>query len=667
MKKIKTKLVLLLCLIVLISSGSLALLSYLNGSKILLNKVEEDLEVISIKSSQVITERINTDMKVLEQIASNEILSNPNITRQMKLKLLEEETARHDYQIMNLTDINGQSLASDGKTYDISNREYFQKAIKGETVISDIRASLKDNTLIIAYATPVIYNGRIVGVISSVKDARDFSAIISDISVGEKGFSFIIDNKGNLVAYKDIEKVLERINLLESGEKNKDKRYNTIINKMLDNENGKGQFSLNGVDNLIGYAPINNTTWSIGVVSPVSEALDKLTVMKYNGIVLTLMTILITYVFVYLIGQRVANPLNEIAKVINRFSRYDLHIDKNKKIEKYLDRKDEVGIIFVSLMTMQESLSNLIKQIRNVAVQLSNSSISMTDTTQEAANTSQEIVSTIEEIANGASNQAKSTELGSETATQLEKLIDEEYNYMEKVNENSRTVNELVDVGLIEINELLRRTEESGKSAKEICNVIHETNESSKKIGGVSSVIASIAAQTNLLALNAAIEAARAGEAGKGFVVVAEEIRSLAEQSTQSTKEIDNIVNELINNINNAVEKMQIVSDLSEEQSISVRETEKKYNEIANKINNSQESIHMLNSCGNKIKDKKIEIVDIIHSLSSVAQENAAGTEEATASTEEQTASIENIASTSQGLAELAQTLEELASRFQVE
>ena len=137
----------------------------------------------------------------------------------------------------------------------------------------------------------------------------------------------------------------------------------------------------------------------------------------------------------------------------------------------------------------------------------------------------------VEGIAGGASEQARQTEDGATKADLLGHTIDQDIEYIGNLNNASLRVANVIDEGLVEIENLYNITEESNIAAKGIFDIIVKTNESSTKISQASNVISSIAEQTNLLALNAAIEAARAGEAGKGFAVVAEEIRKLAEQS----------------------------------------------------------------------------------------------------------------------------------------
>lgn len=235
------------------------------------------------------------------------------------------------------------------------------------------------------------------------------------------------------------------------------------------------------------------------------------------------------------------------------------------------------------------------------------------------------------------------------------------------VSNDADKVVALIQDGLAIVNELTDITKESNTATKEIYHMIKETDSSSNKIGQASNVIATIAEQTNLLALNAAIEAARAGEAGKGFAVVAEEIRHLAEQSTSSTKQIDGVVEELSRNASAAVKHMEEIGIIVEKQAKkSVNATEGKFNEISHAIQSSNEGVsHMSRSVGEMNKNKE-GIVDVIQSLSALAEENAASTEEAAATTQEQFASIQDIANASENLSMLAQDIQITLDKFKI-
>lgn len=179
-------------------------------------------------------------------------------------------------------------------------------------------------------------------------------------------------------------------------------------------------------------------------------------------------------------------------------------------------------------------------------------------------------------------------------------------------------------------------------------------------------MIRNIAEQTNLLALNAAIEAARAGDAGRGFAVVADEIRKLAEDSNKFTKEIEEIVAELIDKTNSAVTTMQEASVLMTAQTEGVEVTKTKFEGISTAIEKTKEALGMMNQTGEAMNLKKDEMIDIIQNMSALSEENAAGAEQASASVQEQTSSMEQIAEASEELAKLAEEMQRGIARFKI-
>ena len=332
----------------------------------------------------------------------------------------------------------------------------------------------------------------------------------------------------------------------------------------------------------------------------------------------------------------------------------------------YMKRKDEVGDLSRMIQKIIENLQGLVKAMNEASKYVSVSSEELATTSKYAAESANEMAKAIDEISKGATEQAESTSRGCKRLLELGELIEEDQQNISVLTDSSNKVDNLVKEGLEVVDLLSKKTIESEEATNSVYQSIVKTDESSNKISEASGLITSIAQQTNLLALNASIEAARAGEHGKGFAVVANEIRKLAEQSTESTKVIDEMVNNLQKDSKEAVDIMKRVKKIVEEQAIHVTNTEGNYRVISDAIESSVEAVNTINKTSSVMESKKNEVLDNIQSLSAVAEQNAAGTEEALASIEEQSSSVNKIAEYSVHLSKLSQELHVLVSKFKV-
>uniref|UniRef100_UPI00286ECBB0 methyl-accepting chemotaxis protein n=1 Tax=Anaerosporobacter sp. TaxID=1872529 RepID=UPI00286ECBB0 len=225
-------------------------------------------------------------------------------------------------------------------------------------------------------------------------------------------------------------------------------------------------------------------------------------------------------------------------------------------------------------------------------------------------------------------------------------LADKIINSEEKVDLTVRDMKILKgnnDIGVTSIKELTEKFQENIQSTQNASKEIEVLSDKSARIGNIIDTITGIAQQTNLLALNAAIEAARAGEAGKGFAVVAGEIKTLSEQSTESTKKIDEILKEIVSIVHTTRDTMNYNSSIVQESSEKLNTTVEVFNTM---IESSEEVIQTISKLHEELKsiaDMKENMLSSVQKLAELSENSAESTMKISSSTEEQVTSIEAV------------------------
>ncbi len=662
MKSIKIKLILSFSILMLISCAAMGVISVHRSTVSLTQEAEETLQLLAYEGTKLTQSRIQTQQRTVEMIAGREEIQSMNW--ELQQPILQRELERSDYLALAVIPPGGTAYYSDGTTAELGDRQYVIDAFNGKANVSDIIISRVTNSAVLMHAVPIERDGRIVGVLIGRSGGNALSEITDDTGYGESGYAYMINGKGTVVAYPDREKVMEQFNPVDAVKEDAGlASLASFFERIIKEGKGVGTYSFEGKELYAGYAPIEGSNWYFIITAGRDEVLSSVQEIQKTVIMIAGGIILLSIVITYIIGGSIAKPIIKIKGQAERLADLDITQDIDPNL---LRKKDEIGVLSNAFEKIVANLRDIVKEINQSSHQVAASAQELSATSQQSASTTEEVARTVEEIAKGAAEQAKNTEDGSLKVAQLGEIIEKNHTYVEGLNVASERVTEVVNRGLSEVENLSRITEESSHSTREIFDIIRKTNESSEKIGQASSVISSISEQTNLLALNAAIEAARAGDAGRGFAVVAEEIRKLAEESSESTKSIDEVVTELQNNSRDAVQTIERVSAISKEQSGGVSNSKDKYMSIAEAIKEVVKAAERLNDSGQEMGRMKNDILESLQSLSAIAEENSASTEQVSSSMEEQSSSIEIISSSSEDLSRLAQDLQAIIAKIRV-
>lgn len=639
-----------------------------------------------------VNEFINRSYSLTEQIANTPSVFSFEASKQEAV--LKEAIDRNpNFELFFIQDIKGmQTARSSGILGDRSNRWWFTKIMEDkQAFISKSYYSMTGNQAVSSAFIP-IYNekNQLQGIMGADIRLKQLQQLVDTFSDDSK-YAYIIDGSGTLIAHPETEKVAELSNYMtlernalskdSAGNIRTDSDGNSIREKTeLEISKGleiitqkvlKGEKGLSKYENIEGeliysyYTPINlpgsSDNWAVITVENSEEAFAFANDMKKFNFILSIVLIVFVSLLSNYFSASITKPIHKLVETIKGISHYDLSQNVSNKL---MDRKDEIGEISKEVQSIQINMRNILGAVRESASDVSHLSNKFTQVAKQSSNSAIEVTDVIDQIARGTTEQAENTMEGTEKLLELGDIIKESRSHMLKLKDSSTSVSSHVSEGLITIEALMAKTEETSQSSKSVQESIIKTNESANRISDASSMIATIAEQTNLLALNAAIEAARAGEHGKGFSVVAVEKKKLAEQSTESTKVIDQMVKTLKDDATLAVNKMSQAATIVLEQQSNVESTENKYKEIALAMEKAYEAVMIIETSSDAIELKKNIVQESLENLSSVAEENAASTEETSATMTEQTHMIEEMYKDSGRLTNTVEELQELVEKF---
>ncbi len=644
---IKTKLIVAMLLVTAIPMIIAVSISYFTSTAKAKADAIDSLEWQAWYVEAAIVQEFTNNQSAITSFAESPTTIDYMKGEEVDLGELKEQMAHIDENmgdgnILVLTNANGMMVLrdDDAECVDISEREYFQDAMKGEFTVSNIIESASTGVRSISMAAPVIDpdTNKVLGTVHRNYNLNDFHAILA----AECDEGFLVDRNGDMAAHSQYE-----INAGDTVANFSQSPYMTSSEL-----EGSYRSTAAGYPTYLAYAKDELSGYTVCVAvkesAVLSEARQAALIVMGIGIALV---IIVSIISVF-IAKGFTKPIAAVTESLSA-----LADGRFQKIDGFAKRKDEFGEIVRSSNTVIEKLDEIVGHIKSSAVTVGDSSEELSDMASQIASTTEGVSNAVQEIATGAVQQAEEIQQAAENVGRITDAVggvqtstDDMENLAARMKEASEASSKSLQNLQDSSSEMTDKIEEIARTIGATQNAVSDINERVEGISGIAS-------QTNLLSLNASIEAARAGEAGKGFAVVAEEIRKLADDSENMAQEIRQVMDVLLQEAQEAVAAAGLVKQGNIEQQEALGETLSSVNGMLSDIEETVLGVKKIASGANTCVESNDVVSDAMSSLSAISQENAASSETTGASVQELSATVTNLADSAGNLREVAERL----------
>lgn len=375
-------------------------------------------------------------------------------------------------------------------------------------------------------------------------------------------------------------------------------------------------------------------------------------------IILVVVTTIVICIVSYIISKLIVAPLQTVSRMMERAKEGDLTVHGD------YTAKDELGVLVSNFNEMIAGLRTNMQEVENNIQLLFQHADGVVSASEVSSSAAKKITMDIEEVANGAESQMQAME---QTAGAMEELTQG----MQSIVNTSSSVNELSAQSALDAESGNKLMKQMIQQMDTIQNSVHsgvkqvETmKEQSEEIVKIIDVMQGITSQINLLALNAAIEAARAGESGRGFAIVADEVRKLAEQSSDSAKQIENLITQVMGTTNHTVHMMGKVDNEVQAGTQVVMHTEKVFGTITEKVQQVSEQIQTVSMSTDEIAASSEEISASAEDMAQISQRSSDRTDRVKESIQQQEKSVQEISVSIEHMHNAAGKLKQIVAQF---
>jgi len=531
--------------------------------------------------------------------------------------------------------------------FDATKTEWYQSAMAStETQFTDVYKDTASGQMCVTLSKQIGEGKCVIGGDLFLTDLGD---MVDNVNITENSFALIYNNKKEIIAAKDE-------SLLGSA---MPETYQELLGDIAEGT-VKERYVIEGTDYLVKSAVVNGLNWELVIFAPYAEVMEDAYTIGYVYVGIAVAAVLLLFIMMIIVIKHMLKPVSQV----NGFMRQVADGNLTGSIESR--DNTEIGQMIQAVNNSVGNIRSVVADIGSAAGKLENSSMENAEAAGALAENVEHNKKSAEQISDAVRQMLSTVDYVANKATELSSLVNDMTEDSDSVKENADMTAESAKSGLDSIQNVTREINEVKSSIDELSGTVQEANELTRQINDIVEIIQNIAEQTNLLALNASIEAARAGEVGKGFAVVAQEIKNLAESSSQSADNIAALLGQVQNIIMETVKQTGYNVNKIDESVVLVDRTAKEFDMIYTAVENTNRNIAVMLS---NIR----QMSEVVENLAATTQEQAATTTSISENVSELANTFDttqkNVEKTKNNAEELTQvvgSLKESADKFRV-